>query len=84
MSEKRKYNPELKAEAIKMVNEQGLTQTEVSQRLGIPKGTIGNWARAIPRAAPARPPAKNPTPCSKVKTQGYGKSLRMLVWSEKS
>ena len=43
MSEKRKYNPELKAEAIKLVNEQGLTQAEVSQRLGIPKGTIGNW-----------------------------------------
>jgi transposase-like protein len=36
MSEKKKYNPELKAEAIKLVNEQGLTQAEVSQRLGIP------------------------------------------------
>jgi transposase len=43
MGEKRRYNPELKAEAIKMVREQGLTQAEASRRLGIPKGTIGNW-----------------------------------------
>jgi transposase-like protein len=43
MSEKRKYNPELKAEAIRMVNEQGQTHADVSRQLGIPKGTIGNW-----------------------------------------
>lgn len=43
MGEKRKYNAELRAEAIKMVREQGLTQAEVARRLGIPKGTIGNW-----------------------------------------
>jgi len=84
MSEKRKYNPELKAEAIKLVNEQGLTQAEVSQRLGIPRGQSGIGYRVIPRAAPAPPPAKNPTPYSRVKTQGYGKSLQILVWSEKS
>jgi transposase-like protein len=42
MTERRKYSQELKAEAIKMVLEQGLTHTEVSQRLSIPKGTIGN------------------------------------------
>jgi hypothetical protein len=39
MSEKRKYNPELKAEAVKHVNEQGLTQAEAGQKLGIPKET---------------------------------------------
>lgn len=46
MTERRKYSQELKAEAIKMVLEQGLTHTEVSQRLSIPKGTIGNWVVA--------------------------------------
>lgn len=35
MGEKRKYNPELKAEAIKMVNEQGKTHAEASRKLGI-------------------------------------------------
>jgi transposase len=43
MKEHRKYNPELKTEAIKMVVEQGMSQADVGQRLSIPKGTIGNW-----------------------------------------
>lgn len=38
----RKYNPELKVEVIRLT-EQGLTQAEISTRLGIPSGTIGNW-----------------------------------------
>jgi len=41
--ERRKYSPGLKAEAIKMVFEQGLSQADVCERLSIPKGTIGNW-----------------------------------------
>jgi transposase-like protein len=41
MKERRKYNKELKAEAIKMIVGQGLSQAEVGQRLSIPKGTIG-------------------------------------------
>ena len=46
MPERRKYSQELKDEAIKMVIEQGLSHTEVCQRLSIPKGTIGNWVVA--------------------------------------
>lgn len=38
----RKYNPELKFEVIRLM-EQGLTQVEISERLGIPSGTVGNW-----------------------------------------
>lgn len=55
MKERKQYNPELKAEAIKMVNEQGLTQAEVSKRLGIPKGTIGNWVSGYTATAPGAP-----------------------------
>ena len=40
MSKNRKYNPELKAEAINMVRDQAMTQSEVSKKLGIPKVTI--------------------------------------------
>jgi len=52
MNKKKKYNPELKAEAVKMVNEQGLTQADVSQRLHIPKGTIGNWVAGYTASSP--------------------------------
>jgi transposase len=47
MTERRKYSSDLKREAIKMVSEQGLSQAEVSQRLSIPKGTIGNWLAGV-------------------------------------
>ena len=43
MKERRKYSDELKHEAVKMVNEQGLTQEETAMRLSLPKGTVGNW-----------------------------------------
>jgi transposase len=43
MKERRTYSTELKAEAIKMASEQGLSRGEISHRLSIPKGTIVNW-----------------------------------------
>jgi transposase len=43
MTERRQYSEELKAEAVKMVAREGLSYAEVGKKLGIPKGTIGNW-----------------------------------------
>ena len=43
---KRSYSDELKREAVKMVNEQGLSQEETGRQLSIPKGTIANWVAA--------------------------------------
>jgi len=43
MKERRTYSAELKAEAIKMATEQGLSRGEISRRLSIPKRTIVNW-----------------------------------------
>jgi transposase len=41
------YSPELRAEAVRLVLDQGRTQGEAAQRLSVPKGTIANWvARA--------------------------------------
>lgn len=37
------YTPEFRAEAIKLVFEQDLSLENASKRLGIPKGTLGNW-----------------------------------------
>jgi transposase len=50
MKEQRRYSAELKAEAVKMVIEQGLTQKETGKRLSIPKGNIGNWVGAAKAA----------------------------------
>ena len=53
---KRSYSDELKREAVKMVNEQGLSQEEVGKRLTIPKGTIANWVAASKsKHTPSRP-----------------------------
>ena len=53
---KRSYSDELKSEAVKMVNEQGLSQEEVGRRLSIPKGTIASWVVASKSGrAPSRP-----------------------------
>jgi len=43
---KRSYSDELKREAVKMVNEQGLSQEDAARQLSIPKGTIANWVAA--------------------------------------
>jgi transposase len=55
MSTKNKYNPELKAEAIKLVNEQGLTLAQAGEKLGIPKGTIAGWVSGYTASAPGAP-----------------------------
>lgn len=43
MSKTTTYTAEFKAEAVKLVNEQGLSHQEAAQRLGIPKGSLSNW-----------------------------------------
>ena len=43
---RRKFEKQFKLEAIKMVTEQGLTQTEVAKRLDVEPSTIGYWIRA--------------------------------------
>lgn len=46
MSKKNKrYPKEFKLEAIKLVTEQGLTQSEAAKNLGISQGVLGTWVR---------------------------------------
>ena len=49
------YTAEFRAEAVKMVYEQGLTQAEAAKKLGIPKGRLGGWMGA------AKPSAMKPS-----------------------
>ncbi|BDT57236.1 hypothetical protein MasN3_07300 [Massilia varians] len=51
------YTPEFRTEAVKLVLEQGLSQEQAAQRIGVPKGTLANWVSAAKRSTdPAAPP----------------------------
>ena len=52
MRERRHYSDELKAEAVRMVIREGLSQPEAARRLGIPKPTIGKWVMKFKDDAP--------------------------------
>jgi len=55
------YTAEFRAEAVKLVLEQGLTQPDAAQRLGIPKGSLSNWVVAARRAGGLPVAAGTPT-----------------------
>uniref|UniRef100_UPI0022E15013 transposase n=1 Tax=Aeromonas sp. QDB56 TaxID=2990495 RepID=UPI0022E15013 len=46
MKSREHYSPEFRAEAVRLVLEQGLGQAEAARRLGIAKGTLSNWVVA--------------------------------------
>jgi len=43
MSKRKKYTEEFKREAVRLVKEEGLSITQVSQDLGLGAGTLNNW-----------------------------------------
>ncbi len=46
MKSREHYSPEFRAEVVRLVLEQGLSQAEAARRLGIAKGTLSNWVVA--------------------------------------
>lgn len=48
--QQQRYSPEFRAEAVKLVTEQGLSQEVAAARLAIPTGTLSNWVAAAKRA----------------------------------
>lgn len=50
------YTPEFRAEAVKLVLEQGLSQEQAAQRIGVPKGTLANWVSAAKRSTDSAAP----------------------------
>ena len=44
---RRTYTPEFKAEAVKLVTEQGYSVAEAARSLGICENLIRNWKRAL-------------------------------------
>jgi transposase len=55
------YTPEFRAEAVKLVLEQGLSQGEAATKLGIPKGSLGNWVSDARRRKQDQTAAGEPT-----------------------
>jgi len=59
MEPKQNYTPEFRAEAVKVVLEQGLSLTEAAHRLAIPKGTLATWVnKARGGKVPTEPGAR--------------------------
>jgi len=46
---RRKYDAEFKREAVRLVNEAGMTYTEVALDLGVNKSTIREWCQRADR-----------------------------------
>ena len=40
------YTPEFRAEAVKLVEKDGLSVDAAAKRLSVPKSSLGNWVRA--------------------------------------
>ena len=52
MGKYRKYTPEYRQEAVKLVLESGKPTAEVARELGIHEGTLGNWVNSHRREHP--------------------------------
>ena len=60
MKKRQRYTPEFRAEAVKMVSEQGLPQGTAAKRLAISKGTLAGWVAASKAAmSPSIPGARS-------------------------
>jgi len=46
MKKQQRYTPEFRAEALKLLTEQGLQQSVAAKRLSIPEGTLAGWVAA--------------------------------------
>ena len=46
MKKQQRYTPEFRAEALKLITEQGLQQSVAARRLSIPEGTLAGWVAA--------------------------------------
>jgi transposase len=56
---RRKFSPEFRDEAVKMVVNGSRSVAEVARELGLNPGTLGNWVAAYRRAHPIDEPPLN-------------------------
>jgi len=48
---RKQYTPEFKAEAVKLVLEQGLTRAQAARDLGVVESVLGRWVQVAERNA---------------------------------
>ena len=78
MSQKkyRKFSPEFRAEAVKMVSESSRPIAQVAKELGVNDGTLGNWvAQYRSEHADDEPPL---TPAERIQLAEAQRELREL------
>jgi transposase len=46
MVKKRRYSPEFRAEAVKLVKTSGKPMTEIARELGVPESSLSGWMKA--------------------------------------
>ena len=47
MGKRRKYSAEFKQEAVTLVNDPGVTKSQIAQELGINPNMLGRWSREL-------------------------------------
>ena len=79
---RRTYTPEFKAEAVKLVTEQGYSVAEAARSLGICENLIRNWKQALhdkgEHAFPGNgnsPPSRKRSTASAPRTSGCWRSV---------
>ncbi len=50
MVTKRRYSPEFRAEAVRLVKTSGKPMTQVAKELGIPESSLAGWLKAAEQA----------------------------------
>ena len=73
---RRKFRPQLKAEAVQLVIETGKPIAEVARDLGVNDGTLGNWVKAWRDANPE--PESEVSPTERARVRAMEEEIRRL------
>ena len=85
MKSREHYSPEFRAEAVRLVLEQGLGQAEAARRLGIAKGTLATgWSQPKEERIHRPFPERVLSPSWRLKWPGYAKLSHKPTWSATS
>jgi transposase-like protein len=75
MGRYRKFTPEYRVEAVKMVTETSRPIAEVARGLGLNEGTLGNW---VTKYREEHPPSEELTITERAKVKELEKEVREL------
>jgi transposase len=81
----RSYTPEFRAEAVKLVLEQGLSLEGAAQRLTVAKGTLSNWVMAAKRGTSGGTAAQGSRSVAELENEvaKLRKELALDAWKKK-